>query len=417
MSERIVGLVFRQMSGTNRLAGKRIVLGVSGGIAAYKSVELLRRLMDLGAHVSPVLSDAALRFVGTATFSALASEPALTSVFDSPDPIPHTRLGQSADLVVVAPATADLIARYAAGFANDLLTTTLIATKAPVILVAAMHSEMWQHPSVIENVSVLRSRGVLVLEPEVGRLAGGDVGVGRLATTEVIVDAVESVLIGGKLLSGKRVVVTAGGTREAIDPVRYIGNRSSGKQGLAFAHAAAGFGAQVTLITTVDSQADANVEICKVESAQEMFDAALRYFGDCDLLVMAAAVADFRPSKVSPAKIKKSSGVPQILLEPTPDILANLGAKKREDQILVGFAAETGNASSEAIRKLKDKNADFIVANNVLEPGAGFSFDTNRVTLVGKDFVEEFEIATKLDVASRVLRTCAEWAKSNGIWK
>lgn len=405
------------MPGTSGLAGKRIVLGVSGGIAAYKSVELLRRLMDLGAYVSPILSDAALRFVGATTFSALASEPVQTSVFDALDPIPHTRLGQQADLIVVAPATADLIARYAAGLANDLLTTTLIATKAPVVLVAAMHSEMWQHPSVVDNILVLRSRGVFVLEPEIGRLAGGDVGVGRLATTDVIVNAIESVLIGEKPLTGKRVLVTAGGTREAIDPVRYIGNRSSGKQGVAFANVAASLGGQVTLITTVEAPVDAKVEVYRVESAQEMFESVLQYYNDCDLMVMAAAVADFRPVDISRAKIKKSLGVPRIVLEPTPDILATLGAKKRGEQILIGFAAETDEVHSEAMRKLQDKNADFIVANNVLEPGAGFSTDTNRVTLVGRDFVEEFEIASKLDVASKVLRTAMEWAKANGIWK
>ncbi len=416
MPAAIVGLGFRQMSNITYLSGKRVVLGVGGGIAAYKSVELLRRLIDLGAYVSPVLTSSALRFVGETTFSALASEPARTSLFDDRDPIPHTHLGQNCDLLLIAPATADLIARCATGLADDLLTTTLIATRAPVIMVAAMHSEMWEHASVQANIATLRSRGVIVLEPEVGRLAGGDFGVGRLASVDQVLAAIEQCLAQSGILKGKKVLVTAGGTREAIDPVRYIGNRSSGKQGIAFAKMASQLGAEVVLVTTVAVDSVPNCQIVMVESASEMMDAVMGAFPSADMVVMAAAVADFRPKRISSTKLKKSFGTPEIVLEPTDDILAELGRKKRPDQIVIGFAAETGDPGVEAVRKLEDKNADFIVANNVLEPGSGFSTDTNRVTLVGKDSTTEFEIASKTQVADKVLQMATKWACENGIW-
>ncbi|TAN30134.1 MAG: bifunctional phosphopantothenoylcysteine decarboxylase/phosphopantothenate--cysteine ligase CoaBC [Actinomycetota bacterium] len=407
------------MSTSSSLNGKRIVLGVGGGIAAYKSIELLRRLVDSGAFVSPVLTQSSLKFVGETTFSALGSEPARTSLWDSGDPIPHTRLGQQADVIVVSPATADLIARYAAGIADDLLTTTLVATSAPVVMVAAMHTEMWQHPSVEDNIATLRRRGVIVIEPETGRLAGGDIGVGRLATIERVVATIEGLFIKSNKsgsLSGKKVLVTAGGTREAIDPVRYIGNRSSGKQGIAFAEQAANFGAEVTLVSTVPAAAGRGVEVIEVESAQEMFDAVSALAGETDLVVMAAAVADFRSKIISPTKIKKNNGAPQIVLEPTPDILAYLGSVKPKNQVLVGFAAETGDPEAEARRKLKAKNADFVVANNVLEHDAGFAVDTNRVTLVFGDSQVTLALADKRDIASKVLSFVAEWAFKNGVW-
>lgn len=405
------------MSEITTLHGKKIVLGVAGGIAAYKAVEVSRRLVDAGALVFPVLTEAAQRFVGEVTFSALGSQKAKTSLWDDDDPIPHTRLGQVADAIVVAPATADLIARYAHGLANDLLTTTLIATRAPVIVVAAMHTEMWEHPSVVENVSILRSRGVVVIDPESGRLAGGDVGVGRLASTDMIISELESVFShGSKAFLGKKVLVTAGGTREAIDPVRYIGNRSSGKQGIAFARRAAELGARVTLVSTVDTALETVVEVVSVESAQEMYDVVTQLAPDYDLVVMAAAVADFRPNKMSPEKLKKRSGVPQVFLEATPDLLAYLGSIKPISQLLVGFAAETGDLEAEAKRKLEEKNADFIVANDVLQPDAGFSVDTNRVTVVGKGSVVNLELADKKEIADKVLAIVADWALEKGIW-
>src|SRR5688500_10154980 len=343
------------------LEGRRIVLGVSGGIAAYKAVEVCRRLVDAGAHVAPVLTDDATRFVGPLTFSALASEPARTSLWDDPsDPIPHTRLGQSADLVVVAPATARVIGKYVAGISDDLLTATLLATRAPVLVCPAMHTEMWEHASVQENLATLRRRGVHVLEPAVGRLAGGDVGAGRLAEPADFVAAVERVL-GPKDLEGVRVLVTAGGTREPIDAVRVISNRSSGKQGYAIAEEALARGASVTLVTTVDRVAPPGARVVRVSTAAEMEDAVVPRQGDLDVIVMAAAVADFRPKAPSDRKTKKDEGPPELVLEPTHDFLVDLGRTKPEGQVLVGFAAETDNLRENAMGKLRRKNLDLIV--------------------------------------------------------
>jgi phosphopantothenoylcysteine decarboxylase/phosphopantothenate--cysteine ligase len=372
--------------GVSPLAGRRIVLGVSGGIAAYKAVEICRRLIDAGAHVMPVLTAGATRFVAPLTFSALASEPARTSLFDGPEPIPHTRLGQSCDLVVVAPATARVLGHYAAGISNDLLTATLLATRAPVLVAPAMHTEMWEHPAVQDNLSVLRRRGVHIVDPEDGRLAGGDFGAGRLAEPARIVAAAAEILaLRSGDLGGRRVLVTAGGTREALDPVRFIGNRSSGKMGYAVAEAAARRGADVVLVTTVDRPAPPGVtEIVRVESAADMADAVLDRFPDVDVVVMAAAVADFRPKASSPGKIKKAAGPPEIVLEPTIDILAELGRKK-STQYLVGFAAETEQLVEQATAKMSAKRVDLMVANDVTAPGSGFEVDTNRAVLITAD--------------------------------
>lgn len=364
------------------LAGRRVVLGVTGGIAAYKAVEVCRRLVDLGAHVVPVLTDGALRFVGATTFSALASEPARTSLFDDADPIPHTRLGRRADVVLVAPATARLIGSYAAGISDDLLTATLLATRAPVVLAPAMHTEMWEHPAVRENVATLRRRGVEIVEPGTGRLAGGDSGEGRLAEPERIVAALADVLSRGRDLAGLRVVVTAGGTREPIDSVRSIANRSSGKMGHALAGAAHRRGAAVTLVTTVDRSVPDGVERIGVDTAEEMAAAVWARATDADVVLMAAAVADFRPKAPASGKLKKRDGVPEIVLEPTPDILASLGERKPPGQILVGFAAETDDLIGNAAAKLTAKNVDLMVANDVSAGDAGFEVDTNRAILL-----------------------------------
>jgi phosphopantothenoylcysteine decarboxylase/phosphopantothenate--cysteine ligase len=383
--------------------GRRIVLGVSGGIAAYKAVDVCRRLVDAGAHVSPVLTADALRFVGALTFSALASEPARTSLFDSPEPIPHTRLGQSADLVVVAPATAKLLGKYAAGISDDLLTATLLATRAPVLIAPAMHTEMWEHPAVQENLATLRRRGVHVVDPESGRLAGGDIGEGRLADPARIVAAAAEVLARGGDLAGVRILVTAGGTREAIDPVRFIGNRSSGKMGYAVARAAASRGATVTLVTTQDRGAPESIEIVRVESAHDMADAVLRRFADVDAVVMAAAVADFRPKAAASEKLKKREGVPELLLEPTTDILAELGAR-RQGQVVVGFAAETERVREHAAEKLAAKRVDLMVANDVSAPDSGFEVDTNRAVLLdAAGGVDELPLLTKPALADVIL--------------
>lgn len=385
------------------LEGRRIVLGVAGGIAAYKAVEVCRRLVDGGAHVVPVLTRGARRFVGETTFSALASERARTSLFDDPDPIPHTRLGQSADLVLVAPATARVIGTYAAGISNDLLTATLLATEAPVVVCPAMHAEMWRHPAVQDNIATLRRRGVHVVEPEEGRLAGGDVGQGRLAEPATIVAAVESVLARGRDMAGLHVLVTAGGTREPIDPVRFIGNRSSGKQGHALAAEAAARGAKVTLVTTAALPVPPGADVVRVETAAEMDEAVRAVAPAADVIVMAAAVADFRPAAASTTKIKKDEGVPEIVLEPTVDILAGLGRTKRPDQTLVGFAAETEQVRQNAASKLVAKGADLIVANDVTAPGAGFEHDTNHVVILNADGTErEVPLADKRAVARAV---------------
>jgi phosphopantothenoylcysteine decarboxylase / phosphopantothenate---cysteine ligase len=391
----------------SRLAGRRVVLGVAGGIAAYKAIEVCRRLVDAGAHVTPVLTTAATKFVGPLTFSALASEPAQLNLFDGPDPIPHTRLGQQADVIVVAPATARVIAAYVAGLSDDLLTATLLATRAPVVVCPAMHTEMWEHPAVQDNLAVLRRRGVHIVEPEAGRLAGGDVGMGRLADPDTIVAAIEHALTAPDL-AGLRVLVTAGGTREPIDPVRFIGNRSSGKQGHAVADDAVQRGAKVTLVTTTDRAVGAGVEVVRVDTAAEMADAVLSRADEVDVVVMAAAVADFRPVASQTDKIKKADGVPDVALEPTTDILAELGRRKRPGQIVVGFAAETSDVRANAQHKLTAKNVDLVVANDVGAPGVGFEHDTNRVLIIGIDgSALDVPLSDKRDIARAILDAVA----------
>jgi phosphopantothenoylcysteine decarboxylase / phosphopantothenate---cysteine ligase len=399
---------------------RRVVLGVCGGIAAYKAVEVCRRLVDAGVHVTPVLTAAATRFVTPLTFSALASEPALTELFDGPDPIPHTRLGQQADLVLVAPATARLIGAYAAGISSDLLTATLLATRAPVLIAPAMHTEMWEHPAVQENLATLRRRGVRVIAPEEGRLAGGDVGAGRLAAPEAIVHQVLDRLRFERDhvrdLAGVTVLVTAGGTREPIDPVRFVGNRSSGKMGHAVASEALKRGAKVILVTTASAGIPEGVEVVRVETAQQMADAVLSLAPSASIVVMAAAVADFRPATVAGSKLKKADGVPEIVLERTPDILAALGAAKLPGQVLVGFAAETDDVCTNAAAKLAAKHVDLMVANDVTAPGAGFEVDTNRAVLLDSaGRVDEQPLMTKAALAGVILGRVAVTLKASGI--
>ena len=363
------------------LAGKRIVLGVTGGIAAYKAVEISRRLVDAGAYVIPVMTEGAEHFLGATTLSALASEPVRTRLWDDQDtPIPHTELGQNADLILVAPATARIISALATGLSTDLLTNVLLATRAPVMICPAMHTEMWEHPAVVDNIATLRSRHVHIVEPESGRLAGGDVGAGRLASPESIVAAVERVLSSGDL-DGVNVVISAGGTREPIDSVRVIANRSSGKQGYALAEEAVARGANVTLVSTADRAIPHGVVVVRVETAAQMQAAMNDLAPSADVVIMSAAVADFRPVAVADRKLKKRDGIPQITLEPTPDILAGLGATKPSGQVLVGFAAETDDLAANARRKLTDKHLDLVVANVVGAAHTGFQHDTNAVTL------------------------------------
>ena len=418
------------------LAGSRIVLGVTGGIAAYKAVEVCRRLVDAGAHVVPVLTAGARRMVGETTFSALASEPARTSLWDDPrSPIPHTELGRGADAVVVAPATARLLADYRTGRSGDLLTATLLATRAPVVVAPAMHAEMWEQPSVQENLEVLAGRGVTVVPPAHGRLAGGDVGMGRMAEPSVIVSAVQAALAGRsggpegsgdgrsggsegeggsasgpvRDLEGRRVLVTAGGTREPIDAVRFIGNRSSGRQGGALAEEAAARGAEVVLVTTRPERAPSGVRVIPVETAAEMAAAVDSEATAADVVVMAAAVADFRPADPAPDKIKKAAGAPEVRLAPTADILASLGSNGRDGRVVVGFAAETGDLEANARAKLEAKRLDVIVANDVTKSGAGFEHDTNEVlVLTAAGGRRHVPLTTKREVAKIVLDTALE---------
>jgi phosphopantothenoylcysteine decarboxylase / phosphopantothenate---cysteine ligase len=363
----------------------------------------------------------ATRFVGPLTLSALASEPVRTSLWDAPEPIPHTRLGQSADAIVVAPATARLIGAYAAGISSDLLTATLLATRAPVVICPAMHTEMWEHPAVTENLVTLRRRGVHVVEPESGRLAGGDVGSGRLADPAAITATVMELLCGqpardrvsDRALAGITALVTAGGTREPIDPVRFIGNRSSGKQGYALAAELARRGATVTLVSTATATMPSPIgtEVVSVETAAEMAAAVLSRHADADVVVMAAAVADFTPKVAAAQKLKKADGPPEVVLEPTMDILAHLGANRRPGQVLVGFAAETSSPSQAgddlrryAEQKLAAKGADLIVANDVSAPGTGFAYDTNEVLIVGSGGLQiHVPLASKETVATAVV--------------
>ncbi len=391
--------------------GRRIVLGVTGGIAAYKAVEVCRRLVDAGAHVSPILTKGAEKFIGRATFDALASEKVQTSLWEEEHPIPHTNLGQNADLILVCPATARLLSDYRTGRSADLLTATLLATRAPVIVCPAMHTEMWEQPSVQENIQELVKRGVEIVGPDQGRLAGGDDGAGRLSDPVSIVAAVEKVLNSGlnsktQDFSGLQVLVSAGGTKEPICPVRYIGNRSSGKQGHAIALEAATRGASVVCVTTESSRAPnhPNLQIVAVETADEMAKAVFSEAPKSDLVVMAAAVADFTPIIKSEKKIKKSEECLEIRLEPTVDILASLGSSHTGKQILVGFAAETNDLEKNAKKKLETKGIDLIVANDVSAENTGFNYDTNAVTLfdlAGRK--TEFPLADKRDIAQAIL--------------
>ena len=403
---------------TPRPTPARIVLWVTGGVAAYKSVLLLRQLMDDGYFVSPVLTADALHFVGTTTFSALASEPARTSLYGDPTtPSPHTHLGQHADVIVVAPATAHVIARLAAGLANDLLTATVLASRAPVLLCPAMHTEMWEQPSVQENLATLRRRGVLVLEPAVGHLAGGDEGVGRLPEPEVIAATIRSLVDGWRgPLSGRRVLISAGGTSEAIDPVRVLTNRSSGRQGYALAEVAARMGAAVTLVSASarDLALDVrrSIEVVPVTSAAQMAEAMVSRAPNADVVIMAAAVSDFTVA-VAPQKLKKADGVPTVHLVPTQDILSSLLQVKPSGQIVVGFAAETDDVMAHADAKMSTKPVDLLVVNDVSRSDAGFGSTMNEVTILSLDAEPEVvTLTSKEAVSERILaRVSAMFAR------
>ena len=370
---------------------QRVVLGVAGGIAAYKSVELLRRLTESGHDVQVVPTRSALEFVGAATWTALSGKPVATDVWTDVAEVPHVRIGQSADLVVVAPATADLLARAAHGLADDLLTNVLLTARCPVLMAPAMHTEMWEHPATTANVATLRARGVQVVEPAVGRLTGKDSGRGRLPEPAQLFELCVRALAGRPQdLAGRRVVVSAGGTREHLDPVRFLGNRSSGRQGYALARTARARGAEVVLVSSAELPDPAGVTVLRVGTALELRQAVLEQAQAADAVVMAAAVADYRPAERLATKRKKTETLTVELVQ-NPDVLAELVASRLPGQVLVGFAAETGDAEGDPLAhgraKLARKGCDLLVVNEVGGPGhpTGFEVDTNAATVLGAD--------------------------------
>ncbi|MFE2497798.1 bifunctional phosphopantothenoylcysteine decarboxylase/phosphopantothenate--cysteine ligase CoaBC [Streptomyces scopuliridis] len=373
----------------------KVVLGVAGGIAAYKACELLRRLTESGHDVRVVPTGSALHFVGAATWSALSGHPVSTEVWTDVHEVPHVRIGQSADLVVVAPATADLLAKAAHGLADDLLTNTLLTARCPVVFAPAMHTEMWEHPATQENVATLRRRGAVVIEPAVGRLTGVDTGKGRLPDPGEIFEVCRRVLARGVSvpgsvpdLAGHHVVISAGGTREPLDPVRYLGNRSSGKQGYALARTAAARGARVTLIEANTGFTDpAGVDVVHVGTAVQLREAVLKAAAEADAVVMAAAVADFRPASYAEGKIKKKDGEEPapVALVRNPDILAEISAERaRPGQVIVGFAAETDDVLANGRKKLRRKGCDLLVVNEVGERKT-FGAEENEAVVLAAD--------------------------------
>ena len=383
------------------LQGREVILGVGGGIAAYKSCELLRRLQDRGYVITVVPTPASLNFVGAATWEALSSRPVTTQVWESVHTVPHISLAERADFFLIAPATADLIARMAMGRADDLLTNLVLASDVPKMIVPAMHPSMWLDPATVANVNTLKERGFIVMDPEVGRLTGNDSGPGRFPETAAIISRFDEVTGQVQDLKGVKVLVTAGGTREPIDPVRFIGNKSSGKQGIAIAHAAKNRGAQVQLIAAnCEVSSLVGMDVIHVETTLDMQTALQANFESCDMLIMSAAVADARPSHFSDEKIKKST-LSTIELTQNPDLLAEL-AQRKGKRVLVGFAAETKDHLQEARRKLESKGLDVIYVNDV-SGGAIFGQDTTMGTILLRN---EADIAIKevsKDALSNVL--------------
>lgn len=408
---------------TDALKGRFIVLGVTGSIAAYKSIELARRLTTAGATVQVVMSRSATEFVRPLTFQALTYRPVEVEMFQIQDEraAGHVAMGRQADVVVVAPATAHALARFANGLSDDLIATTVLATGAPVVLAPAMETHMWQNAATQENVARLRARGVRIVDPESGPLASGDVGPGRLASLDSIEAAIvealgeTTALVDSRRemtpLSGRKVIVTAGPTVEAIDPVRFVSNRSSGKMGYAIAQAAKDAGAEVTLVTGPTAlAAPRGVRTISVESAEDMKDAVLALLPESNAVIMAAAIADYRPREISLRKIKKRDAGSELTIRMTenPDVLKAVVAARKPGTIVVGFKAETGDATKEAARMLRDKKLDLVVANDISEPGSVFGGDTDKVTFVSADEAEALPLLLKTEVARRLVTKLAE---------
>ena len=395
------------------LTGKRVALGVTGSIAAYKAVSLLRALTRQGAGVSVVMTKAATKFVTPMTFEVLSGQPVTTDLFEAHQEMKHLSIPAGADAIVVAPATANFLAKAAVGLADDVLSTMLLTSRCPLIVAPAMDGDMWTHPAVQDHVRTLRARGVIVLDPEEGPLASGLIGQGRLAAEPRILEAVEQALLPLADLKGQRILVSAGPTQEAIDPVRYISNRSSGKMGFAIAEAARNRGAEVILVSgPTGLTPPAGVRIVPITTAKEMAEAMSTHFNWASVVVMAAAVADFLPKNPASQKLKKgTAAVPPLELERAPDILAMLSAK-RTSQILVGFAAETQHLVKHAEEKLAAKGLDLIVANDVTQAGAGFGSEQNAAVVLSRTGIQRtFALRPKTQLAHDILSTIVEFAK------
>jgi len=394
------------------LAGKTIVLGITGSIAAYKAADLASKLVQEGAEVNVIMTRSAIEFITPVTLRSITGRPVVTEMFElaSEFSIEHVALAEATDIVVIAPATANIIAKVAAGIADDMLTCTVLATKAPIIVAPAMHTDMFQNTITQENLTKLRERDFTIVGPAYGRLASGGMGLGRMIEVEKIIGAIKQVLGKSGDLSGKRVVVTAGGTQEAIDPVRYIGNRSSGKMGYAAAEAARDRGAEVTLITAATFLSEpVEIKVIQIESATQMKEAVAKATTQADALIMAAAVADYQPKSMAKGKIKKDAAGTGLTLEMvrTPDILAEV----KGSFIRVGFAAESEDVIDNAKRKLKEKQLDLIAANDITAADSGFGVDTNRVTLISQDGkTEDLPLLTKREVADKILDKVIELA-------
>jgi len=387
--------------------GRKIVLCVTGGIAAYKAVFVARSLAEMGADVRVVMTDSAKRFVGEQTFAALSGNPVASEIFGPGADVPHVELARGADLMVVAPATANALAKMTSGFADDLVSATLLTATCPILVAPAMHTEMWENPATRSNMETLSSRGVILVGPASGSLSSGDEGPGRMSEPEEIVAAVAQALGRSQDLLGRTVVVTAGGTQEPIDPVRFIGNRSSGRMGYAIAREAAARGAKVVLVSgPTELPAPPGVERVPVQTAEEMRAGVLDHAPSADAIVKAAAVADFRPESATAVKLKKAAGPPEVVLIPNKDILAELGQShelRKEGSVLVGFAAETEpdpeGLGRLAVEKLEAKGADLIVANDVSSPDSGFSVRTNRAVIASRSGTTDVGLVTKDDLA------------------
>ena len=397
------------------LEGKNILLGISGSIAAYKTAFLTRLLVKAGASVQIVMTPASTKFITPLTLSTLSKHPVYTDVTSEDSWNNHVELGLWADAMVIAPATATTMAKLAHGLADNMVTAVYLSARCPVFLAPAMDLDMWAHPSTQENLESLQRHGVNLLPVEHGELASGLVGKGRMAEPEFIVAHLASFFEENQVLKGKKALVTAGPTYEAIDPVRFIGNRSSGKMGIAIAEHLAAKGAEVTLVLgpSAHKAKGKNVQTIRVESAQEMYEAAITAFPECDIAVMAAAVADYRPKEVADQKIKKKTADLAIELEKTKDIAAHLGAIKKDDQLLVGFALETEQETANAKGKLARKNFDFIVLNSLRDPGAGFGHDTNKITIFHSDNkTQQFELKTKDAVAADIVEVIRQYVEA-----